>query len=109
MAFVFISSISFESFVIEEIIKGITASGVTNADFQYYRTTKGAEVDLIVTTPAAKIPIEIKMAKSVTIKQLSSLTKYIEDYNLPFGLLVNQCDHVFWVTDNILQVPIGML
>lgn len=100
---------SFESFVIEELIKGITASGMTNAQFQYYRTAKGAEVDLIVTTSFAKIPIEIKMSKSVPLKQLSSLTKYIEDNDLPFGLLINQSDHIFWVTEKILQVPVGVL
>lgn len=99
---------SFENFVIEEIIKGITANGV-NADFEYYKTAKGAEIDLIVTTPSGKIPIEIKMAKSVPLKQLSSLTKYIEDNALPFGLLINQSDHIFWVTEKILQIPIGVL
>lgn len=100
---------SFESFIIEEIIKGVIASGITNVDFQYYRTAKGAEVDLIVTTPSGKIPIEIKMAKSVPLKQLLSLTKYIEDNNLSFGLLINQSDHIHWVTEKILQVPIGIL
>jgi len=83
-----VSGRSFESFIIKEIIKGIIASGMTNADYQYYRTAKGAEIDLIVTTSSAKIPIEIKMAKSVTLKQLSSLTKYIEDNDLPFGLMI---------------------
>lgn len=100
---------SFESFVIEEIIKGVHASGIPNVEFVYYRTAKGAEVDLIVKTPHAHIPIEIKMAKSVPIKQLAALTKYIEDNNLPFGLLINQSDHVFWVTEKILQVPIRHL
>lgn len=100
---------SFENFVIEEIIKGILASGIANADFQYYRTAKGAEVDLIVTTSAGKIPIEIKMSKSIVLKQVSSLTKYIEDNGLPFGLLINQSDHIFWVTEKILQIPIGAL
>lgn len=100
---------SFESFVIEEIIKGVTAKGVSNVDFQYYRTAKGAEVDLVVKTPMAHIPIEIKMAKSVTMKQLTALNKYIEDHQLPFGLLINQCNHIFWLTDKILQVPIGIL
>jgi predicted AAA+ superfamily ATPase len=104
-----ISGYSFESFIIEEIIKGIIGSGITNADFQYYRTAKGAEVDLIVSTSAGKIPIEIKMAKSVPLKQLSSLTKYIEENELPFGLLINQSEHIFWVTEKILQVPIGVL
>lgn len=100
---------SFESYIVEEIIKGITASGMTNANFQYYRTAKGAEIDLIVTTTFAKVPIEIKMAKSVPLKQLSSMNKYIEDNDLPFGLLLNQSEHLLWVTDKILQVPIGIL
>lgn len=100
---------SFENFVIEELIKGITASGIMNVDYQYYRTSKGAEIDLIVTTPSAKIPIEIKMAKSVPLKQLASLTKYIQDNDLPFGLLINQSDHIFWLTEKILQVPVGIL
>lgn len=100
---------SFESFVIEELIKGIKAKGINQVDFQYYRTAKGAEIDLMVTGVDIKIPIEIKMAKSVSRKQLCALTKYIEDHNLPFGLLINQCDHIFWVTENILQVPVGIL
>lgn len=100
---------SFENFVIEEIIKGIIACGMPNTDFQYYRTNKGAEIDLIVTTSAIKIPIEIKMTKSASPKQLSALSKYIEENELQFGLLINQCDHTFWLTQKILQVPIGIL
>lgn len=100
---------SFESFIIEEIIKGLDAYAQGPADFCYYRTAKGGEVDLIVKTATSHIPIEIKMAKSVPLKQLASLTKYIEDNQLPFGLLINQCDHIFWVTEKILQVPIGIL
>jgi hypothetical protein len=49
------------------------------------------------------------MAKSVPLKQLAALSKYIADNQLAFGLLINQCDHVFWVTESILQVPIGIL
>jgi predicted AAA+ superfamily ATPase len=100
---------SFESFVIEEIVKAIQAKGMGAVDFQYYRTAKGAEIDLIVKTAAAHVPIEIKMAKMVLPKQLLALTKYIEDHELPFGLVLNQCDHLFWVTDKILQVPISIL
>jgi len=100
---------SFESFVIEELIKGITAFGINNVDYHYYRTLKGSEVDLVVTTPFGKVPIEIKMAKSVPQKQLMTLNNYIESNGLPFGLLINQSDRVFWVTDKILQVPVGIL
>lgn len=100
---------SFETFVIEEIIKGITSAGINNVDYKYYRTAKGAEVDLVISTPANTIPIEIKMASSVPIKKLSGLTKYIAENNLNFGILINQSDRIFWVTENILQVPVGIL
>lgn len=100
---------SFESFIIEEIIKGALATGNVNLDFQYYRTAKGGEVDLIVSSPAGIIPIEIKMGKTVTVKQLASLTTYIENNNLPFGIVLNQSDHIIWLTDKILQAPVGVL
>jgi predicted AAA+ superfamily ATPase len=100
---------SFETFVIDELIKGITAAGINNVDYCYYRTAKGAEVDLVVSTPHNTIPIEIKMSNTVPLKKLASLTKYINDNNLNFGLLLNQSDRIFWVTENILQLPIGVL
>ena len=49
------------------------------------------------------------MAKSVPLKELAALTKYIEDNQLVFGLLINQSDRIFWVTDKILQVPVSIL
>ncbi len=100
---------SFETFIIDELVKGITAAGINNVDYYYYRTSKGAEVDLVVSTPNNTIPIEIKMSKTVPLKKLASLTKYINDNNLQFGLLLNQSDKIFWITDQILQLPIGVL
>lgn len=98
---------SFESFVIEEIIKGVTAYGTNNVKYYYYRTAKGSEVDLVITTPAGRFPIEIKMATNTPLRQLASLTKYINDYNLPYGILINQSDRIAWVTDKILQIPVS--
>ncbi|MFV1985472.1 MAG: ATP-binding protein, partial [Thiohalomonadales bacterium] len=39
---------NFESFVIEEIIKGLHASMIPKWDYYYYRTRNGAEVDLVL-------------------------------------------------------------
>jgi predicted AAA+ superfamily ATPase len=100
---------SFETFVIDELIKGITAAGINNVDYCYYRTAKGAEVDLVVVTPANTIPIEIKMSNILPLKKLASLSKYIDDNNLNFGIVLNQSDRIFWLTENILQIPIGVL
>lgn len=100
---------SFEGFVTEEIIRGLYAHGLPSDCCKYYRTAKGAEVDLIIETPYTTIPIEIKMGKSVSLKQLSSLSKYIADNQLPYGILINQSDRVFWVSENILQIPVGCI
>lgn len=100
---------NFESFVIEEIIKGIEASNRGNVEFSYYRTTSGAEVDLIVDCMAGRIPIEVKMASVVPASQLRSLNQFILDYDLPYGLLINQSNHIAWITDRILQIPLGKL
>ena len=100
---------SFESFVIEEILKGLEASHYGNMDYSYYRTMNGLEVDLIIDCSAGRIPIEIKMASSVPVSHLRALTQYITDYNLPYGLLLNQSEHIAWLTDKILQLPIGVI
>jgi len=100
---------SFESFVIEEILQGLEASHHGNMDYSYYRTTSGSEVDLIIDCRAGRIPIEIKMAAVVPVSQLRSLTKYINDHGLPYGLLINQSDHIAWLSDKILQLPVGVL
>jgi len=100
---------SFESFVIEEILKGLEASHKGNMDYSYYRTTGGAEVDLIIDCNAGRIPIEIKMASVVPASQLRALTQYVNDNELPYGLLINQSDHIAWITDHILQLPVGLI
>lgn len=100
---------SFESFVIEEIIRGLDAIDSFNANYTHYRTAKGAEVDLIVDCKAGLIPIEIKMSTNVSASQLHSLNKYISDNKLKFGMVINSSDHLFWLTDQILQVPIGYI
>lgn len=100
---------SFESFVIEEIIKGIDASTSFNVNYNYYRTAKGSEIDLIIECAAGLIPIEIKMGSSVTKVQLQAMNKYMDENKLEFGLFINQSDRLFWLTDRILQVPIGFL
>jgi predicted AAA+ superfamily ATPase len=100
---------SFESFIIEEIIRGLEASDNFNFDYSYYRTIKGAELDLIIECAAGIIPIEIKMASSVSKTQLQAMNKYLDDNKLNFGLVINQSEHVFWLSNRILQVPIGFL
>lgn len=100
---------NFESFVIEEIIKGIQATKVTRWDYFYYRTKNGAEIDLILDGSFGILPIEIKFGHQTTLKQLTSLQQFVKRHDLPFGLVVNNSNEVRMLSDKVVQVPAGCL
>jgi predicted AAA+ superfamily ATPase len=100
---------SFEGFVIEELIKGLQATTVTNWQYNYYRTRSGAEIDLILDGPFGILPIEIKYGSTVHPKQLRSLQDFIKEHDLPFGLVINQSQKGGWLTRDIYQLPVGWL
>lgn len=100
---------SFESFVIEEIIKGLEATFVTNWEPYYYRTRNGAEIDLLLDGPFGLLPIEIKYGAATRLNQLTSLSQFIGDYNLPFGMVINQSSSIEWLSPNIVQIPVGWI
>jgi len=100
---------NFESFVIEEIIKGIQATTATRWDYFYFRTRNGAEVDLILRGSFGILPIEIKFGHQTTLRQLTSLKQFIERHDLPFGIVINNNDEVRMLSDRIIQLPVGCL
>lgn len=93
-----------ESFIIEQIVKGFQEQ-LVHCDFHYYRTSNQTEVDLVIEGDFGIIPIEIKTGSNTSIKQLRGLQIFINDYSCPFGIVVNNADSVFLITDNIIQIP----
>ncbi|MFZ5907313.1 MAG: ATP-binding protein [Nitrospirota bacterium] len=69
----------FEHAVVLELIRRIRAM---NLDYKvhYWRTGAGAEVDCIIDTGSAVIPIEIKSGSKVTLSALRGLSSFIETY-----------------------------
>ena len=96
---------SFETFVTEEIIKGLQSTLVTNWDYYYYRTRNGSEVDLILHGLFGILPIEIKYGTKIDFKQLRSLKELIATQGAPFGLLINQADTAEWIAPTVFQLP----
>lgn len=80
-----------------------------NWESYYYRTRDGAEIDLILDGGFGQLPIEIKYGVHTPIKQLRSLERYVEMHQLPFGILINQSEHIIWLTKNIVQLPVFWL
>ena len=100
---------NFESFVIEEIVKGVQATAVTRWDCYHFRTRNGAEVDLVLQGNFGLLPIEIKFGRRTLLKQLTGLQRFIARHELPFGIVVNNSDRVELLSDTIVQVPAGCL
>nr|WP_308875050.1 DUF4143 domain-containing protein [Thiothrix subterranea] len=100
---------NFEAFVTEEIIKGIQATRVTRWDYYYFRTKNGAEVDLVLDGSFGTLPIEIKLGQQTTVKQLTALRQFVEQHELPFGIVVNNNPTVQMLADKIIQIPAGCL
>ena len=100
---------NFESFIIEEIIKGIQATDVTRWDYYYFRTKNGAEVDLILEGSFGVLPIEIKIGQQTTLRESASLQQFITRERLPFGILVNNSHDVRMLSEQIIQIPAGCL
>jgi len=98
---------NFESFVIEEIIKGIQATEVTRWEPYYFRTKNGAEVDLVLEGSFGVLPIEIKFGQQTTGRQLAALQRFVKENELPLGVVINNSSEVRMLAERVVQVPAG--
>ena len=79
---------------------------ITNWRTYFYRTKHGAEIDFILDGHFGLLPIEIKFGQTVTPKQLITLKGFIEEHQLPLGIIINQADTIEMLTENIIQIPV---
>ena len=100
---------SFESFVCEELLKGLQSSSISGWNHHYYRTRNGAEIDMIIDGPFGTLPIEIKMGSSIKKRHLQPLKNFMGKNNVPLGILINNADSVQVVADNIVQIPVTLV
>lgn len=99
---------SWEGLVIEEIIRGLNATGI-GFDYYYYRTGGGAEVDLVLEGEFGLIPFEIKYNQTVPAKQLRALKDFIQEQSCPFGVVINNDERPRMLDDRIAGIPLACL
>lgn len=104
-----VAGTSFESFAIEEIIRGFQSTLQHGIDFNFYRTRDKAEIDLIIDGPFGFIPIEIKLGTKLTQHMLGPLKSFLKETGTKFGILVNNSDKIEIVAENIIQIPASYL
>lgn len=96
---------SFESFAIEEIIRGFQCTLKPGIDFNFYRTRDKSEIDLIIDGPFGFIPVEIKLGTRITQRMLGPIKSFLKETGARFGMLVNNSEKIEMVADNIIQFP----
>jgi predicted AAA+ superfamily ATPase len=97
-----------ETFIIEEIIKGFKNLGIL-FELYYYRTSNKAEVDLVLEGDFGLIPVEIKFGAVTLHKNLHALESFIKDYGARIGLVINNASETAWLSKTILQIPASYL
>ena len=99
----------FESFVMEELIKGLNSKLLGRWSYSYYRTKNGAEIDLILEGDFGLLPIEIKFSASVEGRSLIALNQFVKEYSLPFAVLVNHSQEVKMLSEKVIQIPVSFI
>ena len=98
---------SWEAMVTEEIIRGLTARGVSFEAF-YYRTSGGAEVDLVLDGEFGLVPIEIKYTSNGN-NPLRALQDFVAAHKCRLGLVINNDETPQLHAKNIAGVPFASI
>lgn len=99
---------SWEGLVIEEIIRGLESCGVGFEPY-YYRTSGGAEVDLVIEGKFGLVPIEIKHSGVVDLRELRSLRDFVCERRCRLGIVVCNDEKARLADNNILSIPFAFL
>jgi len=73
----------------------------------FWRTSKGAEVDLVIETPHALLPIEVKDTPSVRTDDARHLRTFLAEYpdKASAAVLLYAGEDLYWLTEKVLAVP----
>ena len=71
----------------------------------YWRTQIGQEVDLIIEVNGKIIPIEIKAQKNISLKDVSGLATFLQEYKVEKGYVISLDDKPYKIDSNITVIP----
>ncbi|MEW5817437.1 MAG: ATP-binding protein [Spirochaetota bacterium] len=97
----------FENWVITELLKQ-AAVLEQKPVFYFWRTSNGAEVDLVVEYGSRLIPVEIKAAAVLHRESLRGIQNFLEDYKkrAAWGIVVYCGERAYHISDTILALPV---
>lgn len=95
---------SWEGMVIEEILRGLDGRGVAY-EASHYRTGAGG----VLEGDFGLLPIEIKYAQTIRLRELQALDNFLTDPGCPYGVVINNDEKPRFYTERILGIPFACL
>lgn len=99
---------SWEGMVIEEVVRQLKCLGVGFECF-YYRSSGGAEIDLVLEGDFGLVPIEIKYKQDVDRRDLRSLSDFVGERKCRIGVVINNDVVSRQYDDRLIGVPFACL
>ena len=93
---------SFEGFVIEQVLGALALAGVDARPF-FWRTHGGAEVDLLLDTGKAVVPVEVKLSGSPAVPR--GLLEGMKDLSCPHGFVLHGGEEEYSMGRGVHAVP----
>ncbi|MCK5594624.1 DUF4143 domain-containing protein, partial [bacterium] len=97
-----------ETWIISEFIKHNNIQR-KKKNLYFWRTSNGAEVDLLIENDGKIIPIEIKNSSRIKVESIRGIKEFIsmDIDRVPFGIVLYRGDEAYRISDKIWAVPIN--
>jgi predicted AAA+ superfamily ATPase len=99
---------SWEAMVSEEILRQLEWRGLDCGAF-FYRTSAGAEIDLVLEGDVGLVPIEIKSTHTIDRRRLAALRDFVADRRCRYGLVITNDSEPRLLDEAIVAIPFSHL
>ncbi len=99
---------SWEAMVSEEILRQLEWRGLDCGAF-FYRTSAGAEIDLVLEGDVGLVPVEIKYTHSIDRRRLAALREFVAERGCRYGLVITNDSEPRLLDETIVAVPFSHL
>ncbi len=90
-------------------VKTLLSAYMPLAKLYYWRTSGGAEIDMVIETNGNLIPIEVKWTEKVGPRDIVSMESFLKDFSdqVPFGIFLYRGKEILKLRERIFLVPFG--
>lgn len=99
---------SWEAFITEQLI-GLFNLYKPGSHFYFWRTSGGAEVDLLIETAGKLIPFEIKLHSSPSKNMTKGILTCMKDLNIDKGFILYPGKETYSLGNSIIAFPVNQL